>query len=358
MSSAIMWEKSTSSLGRYIQPLKALNHIHVSVNLPDHGVKTFFHSARASTSRNTCFYLLASSIGSECHRDGIGPYCKTVISSTEDRPHVNKQAHIVSNNYCFCSSTTMAFASSVSYPPHSYGAICTSVPRDSIQCKPPAFSFLQSKQKCLRHCAVLSCIREIVSSANFTPVPAAPFVKASAAALPAAEFSILLQTRNIEDHTALYWAIVNNRRKALLEFVKFIFAFSPAWDTVNPEDKSLRRMLGCRRDDVQVHERDGVGESYFYVHFVLRMFQKRLRITQELKVEFVARGRIWVLYFYMRENGKWYVEYRLAEHSSPVHPIHAELQIKANKPPPGSHTPKYLHLPMSVHASQTLVSKE
>lgn len=85
-------------------------------------------------------------------------------------------------------------------------------------------------------------------------------------------------------------------------------------------------MLGCQQDHIEVYEADDVGEDYFLVHFVFRMFQKRLRITQKLEVEFVARGRIWLLRFYMGKKGKWWIEYLLSERSSPVH-ADTELQI-------------------------------
>lgn len=279
---------------------------------------------------------------------------------------------------------TIAFndsESSVSDPPPSYdSAFYASVPADSIQRKPSVFSFLRSKQKYRR--AVLSRIHEIVSSPNFTLAPVAPIVKACAAALPAAVFSMLLQTHNIENHTALYWAIVNNRREALLEFIKFIPEFSPACssdlrlacmivndhdlfmllnlgDNVNPDDRSSRRMLGCPRDDVQVHEGGGIGKSYFVVYFFFRMFQKRLRIAQELGVEFVARGRVWVLQFHMGKKGKWHIAYGLSEHSFPVHPLHAEVQIKANKPSSGSDIPKHLRLhSLPSYASYQLVPED
>ncbi|KAG1882340.1 hypothetical protein F4604DRAFT_1921480 [Suillus subluteus] len=249
-------------------------------------------------------------------------------------------------------------ASSVSDLPPSYDTIHTSVSTDSVQCKRSVFSFLQTKQK-RRRASVLSRIYEIVFSPDFTLSSVAPIVKSCAAALPAVEFSNLLQKPNIEDHTALHWAIVNNRREALLEFTKFIPKFSPACsddlrlacmtvndhdsfmllnlgDNVNPKDRSLRRMLGCQQDEIQVvHERDSAGENYFSVRFVFRMFQKRLRITQKLEAEFVARGRIWVLRFYMGQNGMWRVEYGLSGHSLPVHPS-AELAIWAHSSPPDS----------------------
>jgi len=73
---------------------------------------------------------------------------------------------------------------------------------------------------------VLSSIRDIVSAPDFTPSSVAPIVDACAAALPATEFSNLLQTPNIAGHTALYWAIVNNRREAFSAFAGFISQFS------------------------------------------------------------------------------------------------------------------------------------
>jgi hypothetical protein len=64
---------------------------------------------------------------------------------------------------------------------------------------------------------------------------------------------------------------------------------------LSAKDRSLRRMLGCQQDHIEVYEADDVGEDYFLVHFVFRMFQKRLRITQKLEVEFVARGMQFVI---------------------------------------------------------------
>jgi len=59
---------------------------------------------------------------------------------------------------------------------------------------------------------------------------------------------------------------------------------------LSAKDRSLRRMLGYQRDEIQVYERDSVSENCFFVRLVFRMFQKRLRITRKLEVEFVARG--------------------------------------------------------------------
>jgi len=120
-------------------------------------------------------------------------------------------------------------ASDVSDPPPSYDAVYTSVSTDFIQStsKGSVFSFLQTKQK-HRRASVLSRINAIVSSPDLTPSSITPIVRSCAAALPASEFSSLLQKPNIENHTALYWAIVNKRQEALSEFIKFIPKILPA----------------------------------------------------------------------------------------------------------------------------------
>ncbi|KAG1735867.1 uncharacterized protein EDB91DRAFT_541980 [Suillus paluster] len=68
----------------------------------------------------------------------------------------------------------------------------------------------------------LSRIRDLVSGPDFTPSLVDGIVNVCAAALPAAQFSDLLQTPNIEGRSALYWAIVNNRREALSVFATLI----------------------------------------------------------------------------------------------------------------------------------------
>ncbi|KAG2116086.1 uncharacterized protein F5147DRAFT_758517, partial [Suillus discolor] len=129
-------------------------------------------------------------------------------------------------------SKSEAFDVSVTVPcnspaPPSYDAISTStVLADSIWSKICRWVYprasLQSKQKCL------SCIRATVSSPDYNPSFVAQTVSACVATLPAAEFSKLLQQPNIEDHTAPYRAIVNNRREALWAFMHFIPDPSPA----------------------------------------------------------------------------------------------------------------------------------
>ncbi|KAG2073409.1 hypothetical protein BDR04DRAFT_1141228 [Suillus decipiens] len=101
-----------------------------------------------------------------------------------------------------------------------------------------------------------------------------------------AEFSDLLQTLNIEGHTALYWAILN-----------------------------LGKANRCPSDEVQVDSGDGLVENQFVAHFRIKKFQKRIRITYDVNVEFVARGRICI-----------------SEPNLPAHPA-CVIMIAAHKKP-------------------------
>ncbi|KAG2089606.1 uncharacterized protein F5147DRAFT_38952 [Suillus discolor] len=118
-------------------------------------------------------------------------------------------------------ATDSKVADDSSTPP-SYDTILAS----PIQCDQSSiFSFGLMKKK---RTAVLSRIRDIVLAPDFILSSVVPNVNACAAALPATEFSKLLKQLNIEGHTALYWAIVNNRPQALWTFIKFISGTSPS----------------------------------------------------------------------------------------------------------------------------------
>ncbi|KAG1836005.1 hypothetical protein DFJ58DRAFT_749959 [Suillus subalutaceus] len=191
--------------------------------------------------------------------------------------------------------------------------------------------------------AVLSRIRDIVLTPNFTPSSAISIINACAADLTPSRFSKLLQTPNIEGHTALYWAIVNNKREVLSAFAAFISECSPACSSelrlacilasdhasftqlklANIDDKgeALRRSLGCPPDELEVHETGRVDGDYQFAASVrIRMFQKRLRITHKLNYEFVAGGRIWWFRFAMDNQWKWRIKFGLASPSLPACP--------------------------------------
>ncbi|KAG2156033.1 hypothetical protein DEU56DRAFT_765238 [Suillus clintonianus] len=205
----------------------------------------------------------------------------------------------------------------------------------------------------------LSRIRDIVSAPDITPSSVSLIVDACAASLPAAELSDLLQSPNIEGHTALYWAIINKRQETFSVLAAFISKFSSVCSSdlrlacmatnnqalfaqlglgrSDSKDEPLRRSLGCPPDEVQVHEGDGLGENQFIACLRIRMFQKRLHITQDLGVEFVAGGRIWLFRFYIGPDGGWRIGLGLSQPSFPARPD-AILLIEAHEKP-GSATP-------------------
>ncbi|KAG1762166.1 hypothetical protein EDD22DRAFT_953321 [Suillus occidentalis] len=165
--------------------------------------------------------------------------------------------------------------------------------------------------------SVLSRVRDLVSAPEFTPSSAAKIVDACAAALPneefSEEFSDLLQTANIEDYTALYWAIVNDRLEAFSALAGAISQFSSNCYSdlrlacmitndqtlfaqlnlgnlngkciIKPKDEPLTRSMGCSPDVIEVHEggttklRGKRGDFQFVGSFRIKMFQKRLRST-------------------------------------------------------------------------------
>jgi hypothetical protein len=107
--------------------------------------------------------------------------------------------------------------------PPSYDAVSISLgasiqrPRPST---PTVFSRVRTRT------TVLSRIRDLVTTPNYTASFVVPTVNSCAEVLSTSEFSDLLQTCNIEGHTAMYWAIMNNRREALSALIGFIYQIS------------------------------------------------------------------------------------------------------------------------------------
>ncbi|KAI0653341.1 hypothetical protein C8Q70DRAFT_641850 [Cubamyces menziesii] len=188
--------------------------------------------------------------------------------------------------------------------------------------------------------------------------------------------STLLQERSIEGHTPLYWSIINRPSAESSD------ASSP---TPTPTQESIERdrdvvmallshaapltdatvdeiRLAClhasdhglfqrlRRspafaplsgsdeiilggtvpvDDVEVEDVPG-DEAGFVVNFRIPMFQKRMRISQEITLEFIAKGRLWLLRFLVAKQsdsrlgyqhmraGSWVVALSLLPHSPPT----------------------------------------
>lgn len=136
--------------------------------------------------------------------------------------------------------------------------------------------------------------------------------------------SSLLQEKSVEGHTPLYWAIVN--RPALpprpddIDLVSAILSHaapltdatvdelrlaclhtsdhslfqklrrSPAFSPVSARDELI---LGGNvpQDDVDVEDVKA-DESAFVVKFQIPMFQKRMRVSESVRLEFIAKGAL------------------------------------------------------------------
>ena len=110
-------------------------------------------------------------------------------------------------------------SNTTSTAPPSYHAISTPVlPPGGSQYKFPRMPRTPKKQRPI----VLSLIRDLVTTADFTPSSVDSIVTSCAAALSPAGISDLLQSLNIEGHTGLYWGIVNDRLGALWALTEYI----------------------------------------------------------------------------------------------------------------------------------------
>ncbi|KAG1789634.1 uncharacterized protein HD556DRAFT_1311223 [Suillus plorans] len=247
-----------------------------------------------------------------------------------------------------------------------------------VKCRQPSvFSFLSVRQ---RRATALSRIRDLVSATYVTPSSIEPIVNAYIHDLTVAELSDLLQTPNIEGHTALYWAIVNHRREVFSAFIGFISKISSKcssdlrlacmqtsdqasflqlnFQNTNSKDESLRRFLGCPPDEIEVHHGVELDDHQFVASFRIRMFQKRLHATRELNYDFVARGRIWWFRFYMGSKGRWIAGYGLSSPSLPASPRPSLLLETGNGEPGRETPPKRVFKGVGIESTNTLVSEE
>ncbi|KAI0827776.1 hypothetical protein BC628DRAFT_1368398 [Trametes gibbosa] len=178
--------------------------------------------------------------------------------------------------------------------------------------------------------------------------------------------STLLQERTIEGHTPLYWAIINRPTDgevvaasadapdvftALLAYAAPLsdatadelrlaclhtsdhglfqrLRRSPAFSPLSGADELILGASGPV-DDIEVADVPG-DEVGFVATFRIPMFQKRMRISQEITLEFIAKGRMWMLkclvarqsdsrlgYRHAR-TGSWVVVLSLLPHSPPT----------------------------------------
>ncbi|KAI0645064.1 hypothetical protein C8Q79DRAFT_969432 [Trametes meyenii] len=147
----------------------------------------------------------------------------------------------------------------------------------------------------------------------------------------------LLQERSLEGHTPIYWAIINRPSAtpapdqpdivtALLTHAAPLsdatvdelrlaclhtsdhglfqrLRRSPAFAPLSGADEII---LGGNVpvDDVEVEDVPN-DEAGFVAHVRIPVFQKRMRISQTISLEFIAKGRLWALRFVVANDSGW-----------------------------------------------------
>ncbi|KAJ7139024.1 hypothetical protein C8R44DRAFT_693419 [Mycena epipterygia] len=213
------------------------------------------------------------------------------------------------------------------------------------------------------------------------------------------DFSLLLQEKSIQDHSALYWSIVNSpwpprppfdliaaiiahsfplqpetiqearracislRNQEMFQFLRMC----PEFGALSIEDRFILGAL-VPPEEILVENMTGPTQP-FSVRFKIPLFQKRMLLSREITLEFIARGRLWQLSFWTADHptqkwlkhGQWGGSLRLGENSASTHvefglvfldarpapstPSHAWAQGSSDKPlralgsdehPPGS----------------------
>ncbi|KAI1790348.1 hypothetical protein LXA43DRAFT_511318 [Ganoderma leucocontextum] len=175
--------------------------------------------------------------------------------------------------------------------------------------------------------------------------------------------SALLQEQSVEGHTPVYWAIINRPPQPLAaddpDVVSALLSHAaPLTDATVDEIRlaclhtsdhtlfqKLRRspafspLTGTEEillggsvpvDDVDVDDVKA-DEGAFVARFRIPLFQKRMRISGTIRLEFIAKGRLWELSFVVAKSehdrrlgyrhfkaGSWVVRLALLPHSPPT----------------------------------------
>ncbi|KAJ3523188.1 hypothetical protein NMY22_g11556 [Coprinellus aureogranulatus] len=247
---------------------------------------------------------------------------------------------------------------------------------------------------------VLGLVRDLVREHHSDSSAPAGILQSCAAACEGRSLSLssILQEKSIENHTPLYWAIVKRRpdehvddqaqipdlliallshstpltketildirQACLITSDQALFQrlrMSPEFATVSGKDQML---LGVTlpHDEIEVEELGG-EEGQFAVDFVIPHFQKRMMVTQEIILEFIARSRMWKLTFAIAghstnasgpwsfpappapnapKTGSWTISLGLQDNSPPTW-VDSRLVIPepivSRDPPPGPASP-------------------
>lgn len=255
----------------------------------------------------------------------------------------------------------------------------TFVPFQSHKERPQSwrwFSFgLRSRVAKQVRVTVLGILRDLVKQPDISSSASAILEScADACRMNNLSISTLLQEPSVEGHTPLYWAIIKRAPGSPVEpedpsspdlLESFLSIATPFTETtisdirlacLNNADHALyqrlRRspafsplsgaeevLLGGLRpvDEINVLNVEE-DDCAFVVDFRIPLFQKRLRVSKQLNLEFIAKDRLWSLKFLIAaaensnirpiaETGTWLVTLALLEHSAPT-AVDSNLIIK------------------------------
>ncbi|KAJ6591482.1 hypothetical protein DFH09DRAFT_974570 [Mycena vulgaris] len=239
------------------------------------------------------------------------------------------------------------------------------------------FNFPSSTTRHVRT-TVLGLVRDLVKlqPSDHSDL-AISILKSCADACAANNLSIssVLQEKSVEGHTPLYWAIIKRPAEPAekdgqdLDLLTALLALStpltPATTSdvrlacllmsdqvlfqqlrASPEFAPLSAMdemiLGATMPpDDNVVEDVASETGAFAVDFTVVRFQKRMRVSKRVSLEFIARGRIWSLSFNVSPQhprhglpptGTWYAALSLLEQSPPTW-VDSRLLVPAPPPP-------------------------
>ncbi|KAF9043667.1 hypothetical protein BDP27DRAFT_1347038 [Rhodocollybia butyracea] len=212
---------------------------------------------------------------------------------------------------------------------------------------------------------VLGIVRDLVKVKTGSATAAQSILESCAEACDSHGLSLssLLQEKSIESHTPLYWAIVNRPSEKsdeglsgtsdlLTVLLSYTAPLSPAILTevrqaclitddqllfqrlrLSPEFACLsgtdEMLLGESMipDEIIVENLQG-DEGAFAVDFRIRHFQKRMRVSNEVVLEFIARSRLWRLSLCIASKrrsrhgglsqGTWCIVLCMIENSAPT----------------------------------------
>lgn len=210
---------------------------------------------------------------------------------------------------------------------------------------------------------VLGLVRDLVREYHTNSPAPAGILQSCAEACAAHNLGLasILQEKSIEEHTPLYWAIVKRvpdeaidedtqipdlltallshstpltretisdvRVACLVTSDQSLFQrlrMSPEFSKISGRDEML---LGATlpMDDIVVEDMAG-DEGAFAVNFEIVQFQKRMMVSKEIVLEFIARSRMWKLEFSIANGsqhadprpGSWCISLSLLENSPPA----------------------------------------